>query len=358
MSLYKLERAVDRLPGKARSPAHVEALRTAAGKRLSAEERSFLLDHYQKESALYAPKARKRLAELAGFEPSSPKNSDPPKFSIESRHFTKIAEQSALVYVPALQGFLAVDDESSSLHLIRRSALEKGGAVKSVALEIPGPKLDDLEGVAFDPDHSRVLLVTEGGRKVYEVSLALVNGEIELGAAKKLGKLEKLGSEKNRGYEGLCYLPASLAPDGRAHLLAVHEGAPKRLGIFDPKTLEPRGFLALPSPLASVLKDLSDVAIDPKTGHLALLSDEGNHIGFVALEHSKSSKPHQVRTKNKQGGFSLRPLSLLELPELDLKRARKDATRLQPEGVTFDAAGDLWVSAEGDRSMIRFLRKP
>lgn len=334
MSISKLEHAVDLLPAKARGLREVETLRNAAGKKIRPEERAFLLDHYQKEATRYSPKARRLLAELAGTHAQPAKASHAPHFSLESRHFTKIAEQSALTFVAALKGFLAV------------------------AIEIPGVKLDDLEGVTFDSDLSRVLVVTEGGRNVFAIPVTLEGGEVVPGTAKKLGKLEKLGTDENRGYEGLAYLPAALSPDGRAHLLAVHEGSPKRLGLFDPKTLEPRGFLALPAPLKTALKDLSDVEVDPKTGLIALLSDQSNRIGFVSLSHekSKSSKLYQVKGGGKHGGYSIQPLGTLDLPELDKQRAKKGATRLQPEGVAFDASGDLWVSAEGDRSLMHFLR--
>ncbi len=358
MSISKLEHAVDLLPAKARGLREVETLRNAAGKKIRPEERAFLLDHYQKEATRYSPKARRLLAELAGTHAQPAKASHAPHFSLESRHFTKIAEQSALTFVAALKGFLAVDDETGALHFIPRKTVGKGGQVPSVAIEIPGVKLDDLEGVTFDSDLSRVLVVTEGGRNVFAIPVTLEGGEVVPGTAKKLGKLEKLGTDENRGYEGLAYLPAALSPDGRAHLLAVHEGSPKRLGLFDPKTLEPRGFLALPAPLKTALKDLSDVEVDPKTGLIALLSDQSNRIGFVSLSHekSKSSKLYQVKGGGKHGGYSIQPLGTLDLPELDKQRAKKGATRLQPEGVAFDASGDLWVSAEGDRSLMHFLR--
>lgn len=352
VGLGKLEKLVTKLPGKARGPDHVEALRSAAGKKINADERAFLLDHYQKESKRYTKDARVLLAELAGASPGDP---SAPVLALKSRHFTKIAEQSALTFVPALGGFFAVDDETSNLHFIKRSAIGKGGGVPSASFAIAGLDLDDLEGLTFDTDRSRLLLITEGKRAVYEVPLEIEGSKFELGTAKKLATLPKLGADENAGYEGIAYLPASLSPDHKAHVLVVHEFSPKQLTLLNPDTLKPEAAAKLGPELDHLLKDVSDIAVNPKTGHLALLSDESSRVAFVKLElgAAKKGKPHQIQGSSKSPA-SLSLLGTLELPALDEDHAKKKAKRLQAEGITFDAQASLWVSAEGDRSFMRF----
>ena len=94
------------------------------------------------------------------------------------------------------------------------------------------------------------------------------------------------------------------------------------------------------------MPDLSDLAFDPNTGHLVLLSDEGHGIYECALgftTHASGGRP--VST------WGLVPIGHTELPELT------GDIRLQAEGLDFDAQGDLFIIGEGRTSLLHLHRQ-
>lgn len=170
---------------------------------------------------------------------------------------------------------------------------------------------------------------------------------MELGAPVRIGRLPDWQRKRNKGtvnallwthhacvstligWEGVDILPAELTADGIARLLAVHEGKPRRLGVF---SLHPDNWLAteanlkLPKQLKQHLKDLSDITVDTRTGRVLLLSDESQSIAEVSLEWSGSGEwTMQVH------GIRL----LLGLPP-----------GAKPEGLAFDRSGRLWMCTD------------
>ena len=77
--------------------------------------------------------------------------------------------------------------------------------------------------------------------------------------------------------------------------------------------------LDLPGEVHGALDDLSDVAVYPKSGHIFLLSDESSALAEV-----------EVVTSRKR-----RALATVRVERLPIEGG------LKPEGICFDAAGDL-----------------
>ena len=88
---------------------------------------------------------------------------------------------------------------------------------------------------------------------------------------------------------GPAILPGSTSPDKTPRLVTVQEGEPPLLVICDrhPEKagdkFEVEARVPLPAEIAAVMPDLSDLAFDPKTGHLIFRSDEGRGICKCAL---------------------------------------------------------------------------
>jgi uncharacterized protein YjiK len=178
--------------------------------------------------------------------------------------------------------------------------------------------INGLEGLAVGD--GALYAVSENQRRVYRLPL-LGNGA--LGRSEDLGKLPKAGKKKGKGWEGLAWLPAARNVEKRDRLVLVNEDKPRCVGLFDPEDLDDHVLLDLPGDLAGQLDDLSDVAVQPRTGELFLLSHESSAIGVAAL----------VRAGR---GIALETRALLPLPVRDA----------QSEGVVFDRCGRLLLASE------------
>lgn len=209
--------------------------------------------------------------------------------------------------------FLIADDEEGV------QIVDKEG----VRLLVPVP---DLEGIARvgpsggDPAGERFIAIEEQGGVVWSFDIA--------GTTTQMGYLVHPPSAQvakaSRGWEGIALLPAALASDKKDHLIAVHEGSPKAIAMFEWPSLEPeRTYVPSPLPDPTVdrtLDDLSDVAIDPTTGDLLLLSDKSRRIVRVKL-----------------GLTDPLTVSIVSSTELPVEPKEK------PEGIGFDGKGGLWV---------------
>ena len=156
---------------------------------------------------------------------------------------------------------------------------------------------------------------------------------ITLGEAEKRGALPKLGSKSNKGWEGLAVRPGRFEKDKRPRLVAVHEGKPRQVGIFPLDDFNGGEILDLPGEVDGALDDLSDVAVHPKSGHIFLLSDESSALAEVEIVPSRKR----------------RALATVRVERLPIEGG------LKPEGICFDATGDLWLVTEEDR-MLRRLK--
>ena len=345
MSAADLERRIELLPNRI-GLDHVFELREATGKRVGNKERhlleGLLQDHYRRFTAdgLFA------LEVLVGkAAPSRIKT----VWKIGDRHRTNVAEQSAMAFISGKHGFLVVDDETSVLWAV--SAPRGDAPLVKTALRKDDGKLKGLEGVVIDHELSQVLTVSENRRTVHALSLDTSQDVPKLGKPKLLGTLPK-PSKANKGWEGLAILPGSASPDKKPRLVTVQEGEPPLLVICDRHPIKAGGKfeveakVPLPAEIAAVMPDLSDLAFDPKTGHLMLLSDEGHGIYECALgftTHAVGGRP--VST------WGLVPIGHTELPELT------GDIRLQAEGLDFDAQGDLFIIGEGRTSLLHLHRQ-
>lgn len=192
----------------------------------------------------------------------------------------------------------------------------------------------DLEGICASADGRNVWVVQEATRRVERFDVERKDGRLVLSSDGTSKRLPKFRDIENKGWEGLAFLPSSLAPAGLGggdHLVCVHEGSPRRIGIFALPDLDEGVTLKLPKAAKDLLPDLSDVAVDDR-GHLFVLSDEGQCVVEFALSSSTRRLPGAVVDEP-----ALTMLSSFTLP---LPKKSK------PEGLAFDDRGRLWVSLD------------
>ena len=219
-----------------------------------------------------------------------------------------LGEASGVARAPAAFGgdFVVVDDDKGVV-------VVKDGSASVVAAA------KDLEGVCVIGDV--VVVVSEASGVVSVVSAD--------GTMTPKGTLPPPTStqhpKKNKGWEGIAFLRASLAVDGKDHLVAVHEGAPRVVSLFSWPALTLEVQLALPPSIDGLVADLSDVAVDPKSGGLLLLSDKSRRLLRVALSGVGSSTT----------------LKLTSTTELAVQKHEK------PEGVFVDDDGRVYVVTDG-----------
>lgn len=135
--------------------------------------------------------------------------------------------------------------------------------------------------------------------------------------------------KKNKGFEGLAFLPAAVAGDGADHLIAVHEGKPRTVSVFSWPDLAVTVHHSVDDhdDLDDLLPDLSDVAVHPETGELWLLSDESETIAVVRLDEDG--------------------LHLVRSHAVPVKDGEK------PEGLAFDDDAALWLVTDDSGRLLR-----
>jgi len=210
--------------------------------------------------------------------------------------------------------FLVVDDE----HGIFRCSPD--GA--SVQLDA-GKGLADLEGIVVTPDGRHAYVVSERDGSIWRF---VVEGD-GLGAGERLGQLPQLSKKRNQGWEGVAFAPAGTLSE-QMTLVAAHQVKPRRIGLFDPETLELHMLLKLPKAARKTIGELNDIAIDAD-GRILLLSGKSGYIAEMYL-----------------GGESL---SLARV--YSIKTDSDDV----PEGISIDAAGRVWICTDG-KGMLRELK--
>jgi hypothetical protein len=176
---------------------------------------------------------------------------------------------SAIAAIPG--GLLVVDDDEG----IYRVA---GGRATIWASRDDHPALGDLEGIAADDAHGIVWAVSEEDGAVIALQLRGRSRRPTL-----VGYLPRPGRRKNKGFEGLAFMPARLSPSRRASLVVVHEHKPRRVQLFALPALTLTHDLKLPGSLKDVLDDLADVTVDVATGALLLLSDQSQRIAVTRI---------------------------------------------------------------------------
>lgn len=331
MSIEDVERVISELAHGKWGVLEVEALLSATGRSIGGREGRRLAQLLDEGDGRLSAEGRALLADALGRKtaPATPGV----RFTSATSWRTDVPEPSGLAFVSTARGFIAVGDDSSALYHL---AIPEGpdSEVRAERVEIPGGKaLRGVEGVAYDRDADAVLLVNERTRLVHEIAG---------GMPRVLGQLQDF-AQRDKGWEGITVLPRSLSPDGSVHLLCVHEDAPKGLALLDRTSLRLDAWM--PFPEGTGASDLSDVTVDPLTGHVFVLADESGTIHELEL----------VRGRDLPGegnAWRLSPLGVTAIPHKKSKR------RLQPEGLDFDAKGDLWLVAERDQVLIKLARAP
>lgn len=140
------------------------------------------------------------------------------------------------------------------------------------------PALADLEGVTANDAGDVVWALSEEHATLVEIHAGTRGPRV-----RRTAVLERPGSTKNKGFEGIAWLAPRLSPTGRTALVAVHEHQPRRVCIFDLRTLALTHDLRLPREAKRVLDDLADVAVDPVSGLLVLLSEESRRLAIMRL---------------------------------------------------------------------------
>jgi uncharacterized protein YjiK len=156
-----------------------------------------------------------------------------------------------------------------------------------------------------------------------------------------LGTLPEISRKKNKGWEGIDIIPGRLLPDGEPLLVAVHEGSPRRIGVFTFPDIEEVTHFKLTGDLKDHMADISDVAVCPKTGHLFMLSDASATLVEVELVKKKKVAPGALLEN-----LELNLLGVTDLEGLEAKE--------KPEGLCFDPSGDLWLATDGDSHLRQF----
>jgi uncharacterized protein YjiK len=253
------------------------------------------------------------------------------RFELSSTLKTKVKEASDVVALPA-GAFALVGDRSDRLTVI-----DARGRARTV--ELPGLKngKSQLEGVAYDPHRKHLFVSREESREILRYEW-----DPSKDAAPKLEKTFAAPSSpddpKNKGIEGLAYLDGALSPTGRPQLVLASEGNPRRLFLADDGGGGRPMKVKLEREVYAVCRDFSAVAVDPKTGHLFVSSDESAMVAQVKL----------VRD-----GDGLRGQLVQSFP----LRTAKDQPLQRVEGLTFDAKGDLFVLTENDGDLRRLTRR-
>ncbi|MCA9624407.1 MAG: SdiA-regulated domain-containing protein [Myxococcales bacterium] len=217
--------------------------------------------------------------------------------------------QEASAVAPLADGsLLVVDDEQGVFHCRR-------GETPVVLAATAG--LADLEGLCLDPAGERAWVLAERDGSVWRYQ---VEGG-DFAAGERLGKLPRLSKTKNQGWEGLALAPAGLFGE-TAKLLAAHQRKPRVVGVFDPDDLHEEALLPIPKDAKKLLGDLNDLAVDPRNGHLFVLSGKA---GLLAeLRHDDGS--------------------LVTHRMLSVAASKRDV----PEGLAFDRGGRLWLVTDGE----------
>jgi hypothetical protein len=354
MSLEKLEDAIRALPPPPRDERVVAALARALGQVAGREEIDRLRALWHDAGDTFDAGARAELDRLSRLAEGAPVAPLPPpvKLTVGRAYSIDVPEPSGLAFISPALGFVTIGDDSRAIFRLALPAHPAGEvSVERIEFGDHSRLLRGLEGIAYDADSHSLLVVSEDSRVVSELSLEPGHAKLELAEPIKRQTLDAIGREKGSGWEGITVLPARLTPDRRARLLLVNEKAPREIAVLDRRTFELELFLPLPKAIEPGVGDLSDLTVDERTGHLFLLSDEGQLV-LETLFEGRAGQP-DAQAKHPAPGvirWSLFEVGRTPLPDSTTKH------RLQPEGLAFDQQGDLWVVSEGDRSLRRLER--
>ncbi len=270
---------------------------------------------------------------VSGWNRTTPRRSAPEtaaaRFELAGTLKTGMTEASDVTSLPGGR-FLVVGDKKDSAVII-------GADGKRTKLELPGLKNGNsqLEGVAFDAQRNHLFVSREESRE-----LLRYEWNPNKSAAPVLEKRFEIdgGGPKNKGVEGLAYVPGDVSPTGEPQLLLAKEGKPRELSLLGDGGKGKPLPIKLEREVLAVCRDFSAVAIDPKTGHLFLSSDESATVAQIKL----------VRDGDKVIGKLVQSFPL---------RDEKGKTLDRVEGLSFNDQGDLFVLTENTGLLHQLARK-
>ena len=237
------------------------------------------------------------------------------KVAVEGKPIPGITDMSGLAYDPDHDRILGITN-GVPMEIL---ALTRDG---DLIERYPLIGFEDTEGIAY-MGKGRVVIVDERQQRLHIFTLPETAGPIRADQTESLA-IEINLSAHNKGFEGVTYDPAN------DRIFAIKERDPRQLysitgmlgsignrmqiRIKDLTSWVDRGVFS---------KDLSEGYYDPRTGHLLLLSEESSNLTEL----------------DQQGNF----VSILSLRALagDLKR-----TLPQAEGMTMDNKGELYIVSE------------
>lgn len=138
------------------------------------------------------------------------------------------------------------------------------------------PALGDLEGITASSDGRVVWALSEEAGTLVELQPTPAGAVV-----RRVATLPRPGGRRNKGFEGVAFAAAAVSPTRRAVLLTAHEHKPRRVSVFDLATLGLAAEYSLPREAKRALDDLADVAVDPVTGLLVLLSEESRRLAVL-----------------------------------------------------------------------------
>lgn len=273
------------------------------------------------------------MPRVAGWSPATPRRTSPEgtaaRFELSGSLKTGMTEASDVTALPGGR-FLVVGDKKDSAVIV-------GADGKTSSVKLPGLKngKSELEGVAYDPVRQHLFVAREESREVLRYEWD--------GKATSEPKLEKtftfdLGGSANKGLEGLAYIPGETSPTGTPQLLLAKEGEPRELSLVSDSGKGKPLPIKLEKEVLAVCRDFSATAIDPKTGHLFISSDESAAVAQVKL----------VRDGDKVVGKLVQSFPLRDAKGKALERV---------EGLSFNEKGDLFVLTENDGTLHQLARK-
>jgi uncharacterized protein YjiK len=256
-------------------------------------------------------------------------------FRIADSIDVEISEPSDVTALPG-DRFLIVSDLDRTAEVVSRGA----ESTRVTLLGDAGGEESCFEAVAFDSGSGRIFVVSEERHELeifdYDGSSPVAR-PVARRALPVFGEKKRKKKGRNKGVEGMAWLPASLSPTGEAHILLAKEARPSTLVLLDADAGGTLREITLDPQIEEACSDFSGLAVDPKTGRLFLCSEESAAFAEIEL----------VQRQGALHGDLVGTTELRDPAGRVMKRV---------EGITVDEAGNLHVLLENARKLWRFER--